>query len=172
MIISSKLSKMSLKDKDATSPVVAVIMMIALTVMIAAVATAFASGIINELKKTPNAAFAVEGAHHGSTSMTIIHLGRDTIGAAFTDATNGQLGAANWSALEVRVNGVAFAETDPANATTRLNGATGFGAANFEVGDELKLVLSDSAIGALKAGDSISIVYIKTGETLRRVTVT
>lgn len=172
MIISSKLSKMLRKDEDATSPVVGVIIMIALTVIIAAGATAFASGIIEGVKKTPNAAFALEGAHHGSTSLTILHLGRDTIGAAFTDAPNGQLGAANWGALEVRVNGAAFAETDPGTPTTRLNGATDFGAASFGVGDELRLVLSDSALGALKGGDSISIVYSETGATLGRFTVT
>jgi FlaG/FlaF family flagellin (archaellin) len=160
------------KDEHAVSPVIAVIMVIALTVMIAAVATAFASEIIHGLKKTPNAALAVEGAYKGSKSMTIIHHGRDTIVHAFSGTTDGQLGTANWSALEVRINGAVFAEADPANATTRLNGATGFGTAGFEVGDELKLDLSDSAQGALRAGDSISVVYTPTGDTLQRVTVT
>ena len=171
MIISSKLSKMLLKDEHAVSPVMAVIMMIALTVMIAAVATAFASGIIHGLKKTPNAAFAIEGVYQGSTSITIIHHGGDTIANAFAGATNGQLGTANWSMMEVRINGAVFAENDPANASTRLNGATGFGTADFEVGNEVKLDLSDSTQGSLRAGDSISVVYMKTGDTLRRATV-
>jgi FlaG/FlaF family flagellin (archaellin) len=159
------------KDEHAVSPVVAVIVMIALTVMIAAVATAFASGIIEGLKKTPNAAFAVEGAHEGSNSITIIHYGKDTIVHAFSGTTNGQLGTADWSEMEVRINGAVFAEGDPVNATTRLNGATGFGTADFGVGDELKLDLSDSAHGSLRAGDSITVVYTKTGDTLQRVTV-
>jgi flagellin-like protein len=160
------------KDEHAVSPVIAVIMMIALTVVIAAVAAAFAFGIIHGLKKTPNAAFAIEGVHQGSTSITIIHHGGDTIANAVSGTTNGQLGTANWSMMEVRINGAVFAENDPANATTRLNGATGFGTADFEVGSELKLDLSDSAQGSLRAGDSISIVYIKTGDTLQRATVT
>ena len=163
---------MLLKDEYAVSPVVAVIIMIALTVMLAAVATAFASGIIHELKKTPNAAFAIESDYQGSTSITIIHYGGDTIANAFSGATNGQLGTANWSAMEVRINGAVFAENDPANATTSLNGATGFGTTDFDVGSELKLDLSDSAIGSLRAGDSISVVYTKTGESMRRTTVT
>ncbi len=160
------------KDEHAVSPVVAVIVMIALTVMIAAVATAFASGIIEGLKKTPNAAFAVEGAYEGSKSMTIIHHGRDTIVHAFSGTTDGQLGTADWGEIEVRINGAVFAEADPANATTRLNGATGFGTAGFGVGDELRLYMSDSAQGSLRAGDSISVVYTPTGDTLQRVTVT
>ena len=157
-------------DEHAVSPVIAVIMVIAITVVIETVAAAFAFDLVHELK-TPNAAIAIEGAYPGSTSITIVHYGKDAIRDAVSGATNGPLGTATWNALEVRINGAVFAETDPANATTRLNGATGFGAADFTVGDELKLALADSAHGALRAGDSISVVYTRTGDILRRVTV-
>ena len=86
--------------------------------------------------------------------------------------TNGQLGAVNWSAMEVRINGAVFAENDPTKETTRLNGAAGFGAVDFKAGDELKLDLSDSAQGTLRAGDTISVIHTTTGDMLRRVTVT
>lgn len=158
-------------DEHAISPIIAVIVMIAITVVIETVAAAFAFDIIHELE-TPNAAIASEGAYPGSFSITIAHYGKDTIVDAFSDSTDGPLGTANWSAMEVRINGAVFAETDPANATTRLNGVTNFGAADFKAGDKLKLALSDSAHGALRTGDSISVVYTKTGDMLRRVTVT
>ncbi len=164
-------SKRMSKDEHAVSPVIAVIMMIAITVIIETVAAAFAFDVIHELK-TPNAAIVIEGVHQGSTSITIIHYGKDTIVDAVSGTTNGQLGTANWNAMDVRINGAVFAENDPANATTRLNGVTGFWAADFTVGDELKLDLSDSAHGALRTGDSISVVYTPTGDVLRRVTVT
>jgi FlaG/FlaF family flagellin (archaellin) len=164
--------KPSIRNNDhAVSPVIAVIMMIIVTVIIQAVAAAFAFDIVHDLK-TPTVAVVIEGASQGSTSITIIHYGKDTIVDAFSGTTNGQLGTANWSAMEVRINGAVFAENGPANETTRLNGATGFGAADFKAGDELKLDLSDSAQGTLEAGDSISVIYTTTGDTLRRVTVT
>jgi FlaG/FlaF family flagellin (archaellin) len=158
-------------DEHAVSPVIAVIMMIFVTVIVQAVMAAFAFDFVQELK-TPNVAVVIEGADQGSTSITIIHYCGDTIVNAFSGTTNGQLGTANWSAMEVRINGAVFAERDPAKGTTRLNGATGFGAADFKAGDELKLDLSDSAQGTLRAGDSISVIYATTGDTLRRVTVT
>jgi len=159
------------KDEHAVSPVIAVVMIIGVTVIIQAVVAAFAFDITHELK-TPNVAVVIEGADQGSTSITIVHYCGDTIVNAFSGTTNGQLGTANWSAMEVRINGAVFAERDPAKGTTRLNGATGFGAADFKAGDELKLDLSDSAQGTLRAGDSISVIYTTTGDTLRRVTVT
>jgi FlaG/FlaF family flagellin (archaellin) len=158
------------KDEHAVSPIIAVVMMIGVTVIIQAVVAAFAFDITHELK-TPNVAVVIEGADPGSSSITIVHYGGDTIVNAFSGTTNGQLGTVNWNAIEVRINGAVFAENDPANQTTRLNGATKFGAVDFKAGDELKLDLSDSAQGTLRAGDSISVIHTTTGDTLRRVTV-
>jgi FlaG/FlaF family flagellin (archaellin) len=160
------------RDEHAVSPVIAVVMMIGVTVIIQTVLSAFAFDITSHELKTPNVAIVIEGADPGSTSFTIIHYGGDTIVNAFSDTTNGQLGTANWSAMEVRINGAVYSENDPANQNTRLNGAKKFGAGDFKAGDELKLDLSDSAQGTLRTGDSISVIYTMTGDTLRRVTVT
>jgi FlaG/FlaF family flagellin (archaellin) len=159
------------KDEHAVSPVIAVVMMIGVTVIIQAVVASFAFDITSHEMETPNVAVVIEGADQGSSSITIVHYGGDTIVNAFSGTTNGQLGTAKWNAMEVRINGAVFAENDSANQTTRLNGATKFGAVDFKAGDELKLDLSDSAQVSLRAGDSISVTFTKTGDTLRRVTV-
>jgi flagellin-like protein len=53
--------KRSLKnEEEAVSPVVGVIMMIAITVVIAAVVAAFSYGIIGGVKKAPNSALVVK----------------------------------------------------------------------------------------------------------------
>ena len=168
------------KDEQAVSPVIAVIMLIAITVVIAAVVAAFAYGIIGGVKKAPNTALVVEGANRGQTEVTIIHHGGDTIVGAFSAGT--QLGGpttANWSSLEVRINGEVYTHTGAANTTKpTLNddhfALTSPATDDFEAGDELKLYFDSGAsqAAALASGDSIAIVFTETGDLLQRITVT
>ncbi len=166
------------KDEQAVSPVIAVIMLIAITVVIAAVVAAFAYGIIGGVKKAPNAALVVDGANRGSTTVTIIHHGGDTIVEAFAAGT--QLGGdntGNWSSLEVRINGDVYTNTG-ATAKPTLNSAnfslTGTATDDFEAGDEIKLQFVSGASHAvpLGSGDSIAIVFTETGDLLQRIIVT
>jgi len=161
------------KDERAVSPVIAVIMMIAIVVIIASVVAAFAYGIIGGVTKAPNAALVVDGAYKNSEKIIIVHHGGDAIVDAFGSATAGQLGDANWSTMEVRLNGLPYEEIALANSTT-LNGANNFGADDFEPGDELVLNLTnsmDTEVRILESGDSISIVYVLTGDMLQRIKV-
>ena len=175
-----KKKKRSLKeDERAVSPVIGVIMLIAITVVIAAVVAAFAYGIIGGVQKSPNAALVIDGANRNSEEITIIHHGGDTIVAAFASGNPAQLGntstGANWSALEVRINGKPFEEDNTDPATTELNGDAISGSDDFEAGDELVLNLTDNSDTGKKSlinGDSISIVYTETGDLLQRITVT
>jgi len=53
------------KDERAVSPVIGIILMIAITVVIAAVVAAFAYGLIGNVDTAPSAALVVDGAQEG-----------------------------------------------------------------------------------------------------------
>jgi flagellin-like protein len=154
--------KSMMKDDKAVSPVVAVIMLIAITVVIAAVVAAFAYGIIGGVNKAPSVALVVEGAVSGfnDTDVKIIHHGGDKILDAFTNNTAAPL---CWKYMEVRYNG------EEVGNTTYLNGniMTDNTVTEFSAGDELVI-----SFGTLDPGDSITIVYTPTENVLQRITVT
>ena len=147
------------KNEEAVSPVIGVILMIAITVVIAAVVASFAYGIIGGVAKAPNAALVVEDARVGNTNITVIHHGGDTIVDAFTSPP------LNWSNLIVKHNGA-----DITWSTSVTEG--GDGNENFASGEQLEINVSKAAGGALLAsGDTITVVYIPTGDLLQRVKV-
>ena len=160
--------KSMMKDDKAVSPVVAVIMLIAITVVIAAVVAAFAYGIIGGVTRAPSSAFVVEGAVTGDdvTHVTIIHHGGDKILDAFYNDPGDP-----WHMLEVRYNGAAI------NLTAQTGGVTDIWLNDddldtgsdtmFDAGDELKLNFSTG----LEAEDSITIVYTPTEDIMQRITV-
>ncbi|MGB2843076.1 MAG: type IV pilin N-terminal domain-containing protein [Halobacteriota archaeon] len=144
------------KNEEAVSPVIGVILMIAITVVIAAVVASFAYGIIGGVAKSPNAALVVEDARIGHTNVTVIHHGGDTIVDAFDGVG---LGDGNWSNLEVKLNG---------NTITWANNVVEGGNAddNFVSGEQLTI-----KVDTLTSGDTLTVVYIATGDILQRVKV-
>jgi flagellin-like protein len=152
------------KDEQAVSPVIAVIMLIAITVVIAAIVAAFAYGIIGGVKKAPSCALVVEGAVSGfsTTPVTIIHHGGDKILDAFDNGTDAD--RAPWGNMEVRFNGAAVNQT---SYPVLLNGGNITDKQNFMAGDELKIVFNK-----LNTTDSITIVFTPTENVLQRITVT
>ena len=76
---------------DAVSPVVGVMLMLVVTIIIAAVVAAFAGGIATETKATPSAIIAVDehvltkyipsygGTNHDLTNMTLSNRGGETL---------------------------------------------------------------------------------------------
>ena len=162
----SKMQKRRLsEDERGVSPVVGVIMMVAITVVIAAVVAAFSYGIIGGVQKAPNTAIVVDNAVSGSAAknVTMIHHGGDKIIDAFTTASDPT--GLKWNKLEVRYNGEVF------NGSSYLNNVgngTAWDDGNFEPGDELKLTFADG----LADGESIAVVYKPTGDLLQRVVVT
>ena len=161
-----KTKKSLKKDERAVSPVVGVIMMVAITVVIAAVVAAFAYGIIGGVKRAPNTALVVEDAVPNSKNVTIIHHGGDTIVNAFnpTNLTKADECGGKWKNLEVRKNGAKM------NCWTAMNGTEcdEVWASDFHSGDEIEIGLGTG----LESGDSIAVVYTPTGDLLQRVTVT
>lgn len=96
----------------------------------------------------------IENAYAGSSKITLIHHGGDTIVNAFKG------NPPYWNYLEVRINGAVFSDI------LTLNGAT-VSSGDFKPGDELELSLDSG----LNSDDSISVVYTPTGDLLQRATV-
>jgi len=140
------------KNEEAVSPVIGVILMIAITVVIAAVVASFAYGIIGGVAKAPNSALVVEDARVGNTNITVIHHGGDTIVDAFT------VSAGNWSNLLVKHNG-----KDIPDANMTVSDTTND---NFESGEEIRIT-----VATLQSTDTVTVVYTVTGDIMQRVKV-
>ena len=148
--------KQNLKqEKGAVSPVVGVIMMIAITVVLAGVVTVFAYDVIGTVKKAPNSAFIVENALVDATTICIVHHGGDSIADAFNGTPNSQ-----FKNLKIKVNGIDRAYSG------NVTGTIGDGDNHFESGEQILLTVS-----ALSSGDSITMVFAPTNEVLQRVSV-
>jgi flagellin-like protein len=155
------------EDKRGVSPVIGVIMMIAIVVIIAAVVAAFAYGIIGGVNKAPSTAMVVEGAHAGgSINVTIFQHGGDTITEAFNTSFPCSI-ADKWKNIEMRYNG---AKVGSASASGMwMNGVdhnvTGW-TTNFEAGDQIKVEFK-----TLSSGDSIVILHAPSDSILQRVSI-
>ena len=77
--------KQLIDDDRAVSPVIGVILMVAITVILAAVIGSFVLGLGNSVQQTaPNANFQFSYNDSGKTNVTATHTGGDTIPAADT----------------------------------------------------------------------------------------
>jgi flagellin-like protein len=155
------------KDERAVSPVIAVIMLIAITVIIAAVVAAFAYGIIGGVKKAPSAALVVEGAHAttNSQNVTIFHHGGDPITAAFKNAGTPDSIDDHYDSLQLRINGELVMVQE---AYLNGNGTSSkdWGPA-FSPGDQLTVVFPNG----LNQSDSLVILHVPSENILQRITI-
>lgn len=175
------------EDKRGVSPVIGVIMMIAIVVIIAAVVAAFAYGIIGGVNKAPSTALVVEGvkASASAVDMKIFHHGGDTITAAFNDTAvgNGEALSNKWANLEVKLNGATVGTSSTAkdgngdgNVTAGgdLTGLTMNGThfdksswkPHFQSGDMMTVTFC-----SLTTEDTIIILHVPSESILQRVTV-
>ena len=152
------------KDERAVSAVIGVILMIAITVVIAAVVAAFAYGIIGGVKTAPSSSIVIENAQRSANpiNVTLIHQGGDIVTDAFT-GTKGTT-KSEWNNIEVRHNG-AIINTTSAWLNTGDVITTAW-ATDFKPGDELKINFS-----SLASADTIAVVYTPSGDMLQRVKV-
>lgn len=70
-----------LKDIRGVSPVIGVILMVAITVVLAAVVAAFAYGFIGETVKSPNVVLSARDNPSDNTTLLIKHSGGETLAA-------------------------------------------------------------------------------------------
>ncbi|QIO25415.1 type IV pilin [Haloarcula sp. JP-L23] len=77
-----------LNDDDAVSPVIGVILMVAITVILAAVIATFVLGLGDSVSNTaPQASFSFDYEDESSDTLTITHDGGDTIDSGTLSAT-------------------------------------------------------------------------------------
>ena len=143
--------KALMKDEQAVSAVIGVILMIAITVVIAAVVAAFAYGIIGGVTKAPSSSIVIEGAQRGAESVTILHYGGDIITDAFDTTTD------KWKNIEVRKDGALIGY---GNISSDVDND------DFAPGEEIKIT-----VDTLVSGNTITVVYVPSGDILQRVKV-
>ncbi len=167
------------KDERAVSPVIGIILMIAITVVIAAVVAAFAYGLIGNVDTAPSAALVVDGAQDGKPEFTVLHHGGEIITQAFRENVQDD---SCWDEMEVKLNGRTLTFADGRVDEIFLNGTasnessgqpTRWGTTVFAPGDEVKITLDSSTSPplTLKSGDTIAVVFVPSGDIMQRVTV-
>ena len=135
-----KLTKL-LSDSDdsrAVSPVIGVILMVAITVILAAVIGTFVLGLGDSVESAPQASFNFDYDDTGTEEVTIRHRGGDNIDA---------------SKLEVRLNGNAV---DAASLSYNTGSKISDQYSSFNAGNQVKLTHDSS----YTSGDNIDVVYI------------
>jgi flagellin-like protein len=112
-----------LSDEDAVSPVIGVILMVAITVILAAVIGAFVLGIGGSQTQTPQASYQWEsgssgdfkcGSQTGDTDVKVTHQGGDEL-----DDNNLELGGAKCDNSETITAGTSL-YTNTANSSVSL----------------------------------------------------
>jgi flagellin-like protein len=125
-------------DSRAVSPVIGVILMVAITVILAAVIGTFVLGLGDSVESAPQASFNFDYDDSVSNEeVTIRHRGGDNI-----DTAN----------IEIRVNGNAIGTGDPGYKNSELSAKY----TTFRAGNEIVIQGNDE----FSSGDNIDIVYI------------
>jgi len=153
-------------DNRGMSPTIGVILMIVVTVLIAAVVAATAYSLIEGVKKAPNAALVIDTSRSGSdVNIEIYHVRGNSIGGAFNASAQSELGD-KWANLEVRLNGATVSNATASSLS--MNGIEESGdwvVSSFGPGDQINIVFS-----SLKSGDSITVVHVLSESILQRIT--
>jgi flagellin-like protein len=157
-----------MRDSTGVSPVIATILLIAITVVAVGVVIAFVAALPKPTSPLATS-ITIGGATASSTTLTITHAGGDQIKTAFYANSSSQysyIAANNWANMEVRVNGANVATVD--NGAT-LNNAhlTPSTSYDFSVGNILVLPFATP----LAPGDVITVIYTPANQILATVTV-
>ena len=122
-------------DDRAVSPVIGVILMVAITVILAAVIGAFVLGLGNQIQETsPNAQISISEINTTDNSVTFVHNGGDT----FDDSNT----------VELRV-------TAAGEEVGALTPTDNFSGGQFIAGDQLTV-----SGGDISDGDMIRVVWV------------
>ncbi|MFC7098603.1 type IV pilin N-terminal domain-containing protein [Halobaculum marinum] len=85
-------------DDRAVSPVIGVILMVAITVILAAVIGSFVLGLGNSVQQTaPNTNFQFD--YNGSSGVAAVHTGGDSISASQLNVTTSLDSTTSWSGV-------------------------------------------------------------------------
>lgn len=130
---------------EGVSPVVGVMLMLVVTIVIAAVVSAFSGGLTSDTKKTPQ--MSIKATYSNSTGMTISHQGGDTVNTLTTNfivSPSSDFGSydqlrwnVNSSVIFIRRDGSDKPWNDPSKSYTSQLART------FQGGDTATISVSD-----------------------------
>ena len=129
------------KDKEAVSPVIGVVLMVAITVILAA---AIGSSVFGQgtTESAPQANLNVKQSYDGTEHYIVIeHLGGDRLD--FSSNTTTKLTAYNQTGAEVDCNYTQIKDIG-----------------NFEVGETAKIQINSTSTSTVNAGDIVNIKII------------
>ncbi|PTD94153.1 type IV pilin [archaeon SCG-AAA382B04] len=139
-----KSPKKTLKDEEAVSPVIGVILMVAITVIMAAIVAGFVFGVIQTPQATPTASITIDSMSTTSPddnlTVTILHQSGDTLNASDTKVVITNLGTDD--STEVTL----FSITDDFKTGERVPIDTG-GDVTATSGDEIEVRIVDTPSG-------------------------
>ncbi|WP_457549797.1 type IV pilin N-terminal domain-containing protein [Archaeoglobus sp.] len=165
---------MSLRGRKGVSPVIGVILMVAITVILAAVIASFVFGMGSRVKAAPNVQLSLSDAEdkldaQNDTIMYVEHYGGDTLKCdelkiIVTDKTNNRIWILTWNSADNAfedVNNPSGAPILLVNASVTTGGGSttiyyNNGASNFTTQDGLKYHITSS--GVLQVGDVAMLV--------------
>ncbi len=139
---------MKSSNQSAVSPVIGVMLMLVVTIIIAAVVSAFAGGSLGSQTKTPQA--TIRGVFSQSGGMQIIHTGGDAIPAStlmFTMTSDGTFGQGLSSVSNQIIQKNLIADKD-GNLLQNTDGTTSV--TKFGSGDTLYISKANIACTALQ----------------------
>ncbi len=145
--------------KIAISPVIGVILIVAITIVIASVAYTWMGGMMGPATEPLVTSIGINGATAGANTIYIAHNGGDAIIDAFKDSLEWS-DVYVWNNMIVKKNGNAI--TRSFNITIIKSGTTVV-TDDFNAGDILKITGIDLAINS---GDIISVIYTPTNSKL------
>jgi len=140
-----------LTDEDAVSPVIAVILMVAVTIVLSAAVGAFVLDIGNSATDTrPQAkiSFGNSTAAGSSDSVSLEHVGGDELAA---------------SALSVSIDGTVAWENGSITDTSAFTQGAKNWTGEVTSGDEL--VIEEDASGNIDPGMEIQLIWTKDGQS-------
>lgn len=140
-----------LTDEDAVSPVIAVILMVAVTVVLSAAVGAFVLDIGNSATDTrPQAKIAFDNSTTAGSpdSVSLLHNGGDELEA---------------SRLSVAIGGTVAWENGSITDTTAFTQGAKNWTGEVDSGDEL--VIKEDASGTIDPGMEIQLIWTKKGQS-------
>lgn len=151
------------KRKAGVSPIVAVVLMIAITIVLAATIYAWVEGFGGEETEEINADIGIYGVGVVGSEFHIFHNHGDIITNAFNPSFNGTIRIADWKNMQIEINGqilgtdaIGKAKIKP---TIELNGANiTVGMKDFKLGNMLAFEFDTPPT----SGDVISVIYTPT----------
>jgi flagellin-like protein len=143
--------KRLLHDDDAVSPVIGVILMVAITVILAAVIASFVLGLGGNTQATPTASFTFDFTQDEPDSyLTITHDGGDTIKASQLYLRGSNFGSEDASGY----SSVSASNTWETSDETWLQSET-----SAEKGDESAVAAGDSLIMSAETNYELRVVW-------------